>query len=86
MQKSTCRECNMSIYVVTGEDGTKIVLDTELISVVAGARPTNESTKITARRVHGEMCIKYQNDAARVAQRHLMKRAGNISAKRAKKG
>lgn len=61
VQKSVCGKCQRTIYI-TVIAGERIACDPELMSVVPfeGA-----PAKILARRIHGEMCLRYQSDAER---------------------
>lgn len=79
-QKSTCRNCKRTVYVVTDPSGARIETDPELINVVVGLNAT-KGEMVLARRVHGEMCTKYQAENAREEQRRLMK-AANKSARK----
>jgi hypothetical protein len=71
-QKATCAKCTRTVHVVV-IDGVKIETDTELITVIPfESRPP---AKITARRSHAEMCMKYQIDAERAAAKKKRDRA-----------
>lgn len=68
-------------------DGVRIETDPELISVVlfeSGPLPGKQ----LARRVHGEMCLKYQTERARIEAQAAAKRAvkASIAAKKAPSG
>lgn len=60
--KQVCRECNRTVYLVM-IDGARVITDPDLIMVVTaeGVR-----IRIQARRVHGEMCLRYQSEAAKL--------------------
>lgn len=71
--KHTCQECRRTVYVITLEDGTKVFVDPELITVVpyVGAQK-----KITARRSHSELCLTYQLKAERDRMKATATRRG----------
>lgn len=60
--KQVCRQCNRTVYVVTLSDGTKVLTDPELMSVVQ----LSAKERVLARRVHGDLCLRYQSEAARI--------------------
>lgn len=60
--KQTCRECNRTVYLVTLSDGAKVVTDPDLISVVQ----LGGKERMQARRIHGEMCLRYKSEAERI--------------------
>jgi hypothetical protein len=55
--KHTCQDCRRTVYLITLDDGARVFVDPELITVVpfVGA-----PRKINARRSHGELCLTYQ--------------------------
>jgi hypothetical protein len=59
--KQTCRDCNRTVYLVIVE-GKRFVTDPDLINVV----PLGGTIALQARRIHGEMCLRYQSEAARI--------------------
>lgn len=71
-QKATCSKCKRTVYVVI-VDGVRVETDPELISVIPFE--VHPAKKIMARRSHGEMCMKYQSEAARIAMQANAKRA-----------
>lgn len=71
-QKATCSECKRTVYVVALPDGTRVLVDPEIMAVVpldGGAR------KITARRSHKERCLQFQlEDERKLAKARLLGR------------
>ncbi len=60
--KLTCQECRRTVYVITLDDGSRVFVDPELITVVPF---TGAPKKINARRSHSELCLTYQLAAER---------------------
>lgn len=60
--KTTCRKCERTV-IVEVIDGVTLETDPELIAVVPFE--TKPAKRITARRVHGEMCHVYRTQADR---------------------
>ncbi len=77
-KKSTCRKCNRTVFVVHNSEGAQIELDTDLLNVVAGHVPA-DGEMIFARRVHGELCARYQAENEKAELRRTMKAAGKLS-------
>lgn len=74
-QKSTCRKCNRTVYVVAMADGSRHETDPELIAVIQFEK--SPAVIVLARRSHAEMCTKYQSDAERVKAQAALKRVRN---------
>ena len=89
MRKSTCRACNRTVHVVTVEVESgrfaDVPTDPELIAVVQDSR-RGAAQKILVRRVHAEMCMRYQSEAAKLRADQQRKREQNPGAKRAPTG
>jgi hypothetical protein len=64
-RKATCRNCNRTV-ILAEIDGRKVDMDPELINVV----PFNgKAIAMLARRVHADMCQRYQIEAERAKLR-----------------
>lgn len=63
--KSTCADCKRTVLIAT-VGGERLVMDPELIAVVPSSA---KAGRVNARRVHGELCMRYQYEADRKARR-----------------
>lgn len=61
VNKTTCRKCNRTVYVVI-VDGQRIETDTELIHAIV----RGQSEVMLVRRVHAELCARYEAESKRV--------------------
>ena len=80
-QKSTCRSCNRSVFLVIVDD-SHVIVDPELIDVIVFE---GQPSKVLARKLHAAACIGYQREAR---QRDLAaaRKIANGAVKRALSG
>lgn len=69
--KTTCRKCERTVIVET-VDGVTVETDPELIAVIPFE--SKPAKRITARRLHGEMCHVYRTQAERKKAKAAAKR------------
>jgi hypothetical protein len=67
--KSTCSDCKRTVLLVA-IGGQKVAMDPELIAVVPRKR-NGEPERMTAHRVHKELCLSYQYEADKERRRKL---------------
>lgn len=64
MKQSVCRKCNRMIFISKMDDGSVLEMDCEIILVVLFEGTPPE--RVRARRIHGEMCMVYQTQTAKL--------------------
>lgn len=68
--KTTCGECKRTVLMVDVGDGQRVAVDPELIAVaVSRGKSQGGGQRVHARRVHGELCDRYRDEAERAARK-----------------
>jgi hypothetical protein len=62
-RRQVCRDCDRTVHMIR-LDQALVAVDPEIISVVTGSSPSSRR-QITARRLHAELCLTYQQDRSR---------------------
>lgn len=71
--RSTCATCGRTVYLATTSEGRKLVVDLEIVQVVAGVGATG--AVVRGRQLHSESCIRHQINSARIREDHAREKA-----------
>lgn len=72
--RQVCRVCGRSVaFVIDEDDGRRIVVDPEIITVAVYVLGSSGPTcQVKARRLHAEMCLKYKLEREKAEARRKL--------------